>query len=81
MLEPSNNEWNCKTANIGKDTLGNLLPILTERCELSKRYTNHCVRVTTVQVLCEQGYDNDEIALVTGHKDASSVMKYCTKKT
>ena len=40
---------------------------------LSRVYTNHCVRVTVVTELKEQGFSNDEIASLTGHKSSVSL--------
>lgn len=64
------------TAVLGKETLGNFISTLSEKANLSKRYTNHCVRVTVVSVLKSKGYSNDEVASVTGHKNVSSVQRY-----
>ena len=47
---------------IGKHTIGNLLPKLSTAAGLSKRYTNHCVRVTAISILKENGKTNEEIA-------------------
>lgn len=80
MNRPSKSEWYCKSQQLGKNTLGNLMVNISTRCLLSKRYTNHCVRVTTVEVLREQGYTNEQIALVTGHKNPNSVQRYCKKR-
>ena len=38
------------------------------------------VRVTTVGVLREQGFSNEEIAPVTGHKNVASVQRYVKKR-
>ena len=38
------------------------------------------MRVTCVQVLREQGYNNESITLVTGHKDPNSVQRYAKKR-
>ena len=48
--------------------------------KLSRRYTNHCIRVTTVTVLKENGYSNSDICKYTGHKNPSSVDGYSRKR-
>lgn len=73
-------QWYCSSKVLGKNSLGNLLSTLSDQLNLSKRYTNHCVRVTTVQVLREQGYQNEDIALVTGHKNPNSVQRYAKRR-
>lgn len=65
----------------GKDSFGNFLSTISEKAGLKKRYTNHCLRVTTVTVLKEQGYSNEEVASVTGHKNVASVQKYSRNRT
>jgi len=80
LSKPTNEKWYCDTKQVGKNSLGELLPRLSTKLNLQKRYTNHCVRVTCVQVLREQGYNNESIALVTGHKDPKSVQRYAKKR-
>lgn len=81
ILRPKNeNAWYCKSQTLGHNTLGNTMANLSKKCSLSKRYTNHSVRVTTVGVLREQGFSNEEIAPVTGHKNVASVQRYAKKR-
>ena len=49
---------------------------LSKELSLSKRYTNHCVRVTGITVLREQGKSDEEIASVSGHKNAANIQRY-----
>ena len=49
---------------------------LSEKANLSKKYTNHCVRVTTVTNLKRKGYSDEDIAYVTGHKNVLSIARY-----
>ena len=76
----STNDWFCEKLPVGKNFLGELMSKLSQKADLSKRYTNHCVRVTTVSVLKEQGYTNDDICHVTGHKNPASVQRYVKKR-
>lgn len=61
---------------LGKDKLGSLMQTLSEKAKLSTRYTNHCLRVTGVNVLHENGLSNEEITNITGHKNPKSVQRY-----
>lgn len=72
--------WYSDKKCIGKNTLSNLMSDLSSKLILKKRYTNHCIRVTAVVVLKEQGFDNHDISMVTGHKDARSVNRYAKKR-
>ena len=61
-FKPSNPDWYSASKNIGKHTIGNLLKNLSTAAGLSKTYTNHCVRVTAISILKENGKTNEEIA-------------------
>ena len=63
-------------AVLGKETLGKFMTSLSKNAKLHETYTNHCVRVTVVSVLKNQGYSNEEVASITGHKNLQSVQKY-----
>jgi len=80
LAKASERAWFCSKKVLGKNLLGNLLADISQEFGLSKKYTNHCVRVTTVQVLKEQGYKNEDIALVTGHKNPNSVQHYVKRR-
>ena len=41
---------------------------LSKSADLSKRYTNHCVRATTVTLLKQQGVEDRKVCLLTGRK-------------
>lgn len=73
-------EWYCSNASIGKHTFDSLMPRLSSEAKLSKRYTNHCIRVTAITVLKENGKSNEEIAQFSGHKNHQSVQRYCRKR-
>ena len=64
---------------LGKDSLGNLMSVLSKKASLSKKYTNHCVRVTGINLMHESGMSKTDIASITGHKDERSVERYIRK--
>ena len=59
---------------MGNNTLSDMMPLLSTRANLSKRYTNHCVRVSGVTDLKDAGFSNHEVCAVTGHKNESSIQ-------
>lgn len=73
-------KWYTDKQKVGKDTMDRLLSKLSEDLSLSKRYTNHCLRVTHITVLKENGFTNQEIAANTGHKNPASVDRYNRKR-
>lgn len=43
--------------------------------ELSKEYTNHCIRVTACKVLDDAGFDTRHIMYASGHVNEASVKR------
>ena len=64
------------SAVVGKHKLGSLLCDLSKKLELSKSYSNHCLRVTGISKLHDAGFSNAEICAVTGHKNERSLQRY-----
>ena len=44
---------------LSEKTLGNMMPRMSIKYCLSKRYTNHCLRVTSTQVLDDANFEGD----------------------
>lgn len=70
----------CSSQPLSKHSIDNLMPKLSVQLNLSRRYTNHCIRVTMVTVLKENGYSNTDISTLTGHKNPMSVERYSRKR-
>lgn len=68
--------WYCRNRVLGKNTLASMMKVISQSAKLSKIYTNHAIRVTTVTVLNENGFANHQIQSVTGHKNEQSVSRY-----
>ena len=60
---------------MGHNTLSDMMPLLSTRANLSKRYTNHCVRASVVTDLKDTGFSDHEVC-ITGHKNESSIQSY-----
>lgn len=67
--------WYTKTP-MGKNTLGNMMKNLSHRAKLSKNYTNHCIRTTSIRILDKEGFNDREICQVSGHNNQSSLASY-----
>lgn len=65
--------------NVGKNKIYNLMSNLSKHLKLSKKYTNHSLRVTHITVLKENGFNNCEIAANTGHKSIPRVSSDTTE--
>lgn len=61
---------------VGHNTLGNMMTTISKDCQLSKIYTNHSLRATTVHLLDVARFPDRHIMSVTGHKAESSLKTY-----
>jgi len=77
-VDESDNLWFDKMP-VGKNTLGNMMANISEKCGLSKRYTNHCIRSTCITVLHNNGIETRHIIGLSGHKSETSVKSYCKR--
>ena len=67
--------WFCKSP-MGHKMLSTMLKRMSEDAELSKTYTNHCLRVTASKGLSDAGNERSDICIVTGHASVSSLDPY-----
>ena len=49
---------------------------ISTECGLSKKFTNHSIRVTDITVLMRLRFSASEIMLVTSHKSVQSLINY-----
>jgi len=62
---------------MGHNTIGNIMPKLSEKAGLSLRYTNHSLSATSVNILDNVGnFASRHIMTVTGHKSEASLKTY-----
>ena len=71
-------------ASVGHNKLGTFMTEISRMTKLSREYTNHSCRATTVHVLDEAQVPSRHIMSVTGHMSESSLKTYsgktCEKK-
>lgn len=63
-------------SKLGCNTLANFMSKISSTCNLSKKYTNHCLRVTGITRLARVGYTAKQIMSVSGHKSVQSLSIY-----
>ena len=64
---------------IGKNTLGNKMKAISKLANLSREYTNHSIRATSVTILDECGFEARHIMCVSGHRSEASIRSYASK--
>ena len=70
--------WYCNSP-LGAKALGDMMSNLSQRYKLSRRYTNHCVRVTSIQLLDDENVPGRHIVRISGHKSEASIKTYARK--
>lgn len=61
---------------VGKNTLGDKMKNLSKKAGLSKIYTNHCLRATSITELDRSGFEARLIMSISGHQSESSIRSY-----
>ncbi|PAA61609.1 hypothetical protein BOX15_Mlig009749g2 [Macrostomum lignano] len=64
----------------GVNWLAAFMKHVSSVCNLSKQYTNHCIRVTRIADLFDKGMPMGEIMAVTGQRSESTVRRYLARK-
>ncbi|CAH3180373.1 unnamed protein product [Porites lobata] len=78
-FSPSDEIW-FENSPIGVNKLGDMMKEISLAASLSKVYTNHCVRSTTISALDEAGIPIHRI-MQTFHRSESSVKSYCDRQS
>ena len=66
---------------LGKNNIAKLMENISLKAELSEKYTNHCIRASTVTALFHRGVDTKQICEITKHKDERSLTHYISETT
>lgn len=61
---------------LGVNKLGNMMKELSLSAQLSKVYTNHCVRATAITLWSNAGLPNRHIMAISGHRNEQSLSSY-----
>ena len=70
--------WFC-SAPLGEKTLGGMMAKLSTKYYLNQRYTNHCIRVTSLQALDDRNIEGRHIVRISEHKSVDSVRTYARR--
>ena len=64
---------------VGIHTLSNKMKSISRLAKLSRDYTNHSIRATSISILDECGFEARHIMCVSGHKSETSIRSYAAK--
>ena len=65
-------------SHLGKTPLGSFVSEICQKVGTSKHYTNHCIRVSTTNIITKSGKFNEkEVMDFTGHKSVQLLQTYC----
>lgn len=75
-MKKFNQPW-YKAIPLGHNPLDTFMSKLSDACDLSQHYTNHCIHVTGVSTLLRMGkYTPKQVMAITGHKSIHSLAIY-----
>ena len=77
-VSENDSTWYCNVPH-GEKHLGSMLSHMSLKYNLSQRYTNHSLRVTSLQTLADAKIEGRHIIRVSGHKSVSSLENYARK--
>ena len=63
-------------APLGKNTLCEMMKKMSSKAELSKVYTNHCLRASSITFLDRRGMQGKDICTVSRHKSQDGLRPY-----
>ena len=64
---------------VGINTLAGKMKQISIEAMLSKEYTNHSIRATSITILDTKGFEARHIMSVSGHRQESNICSYASK--
>lgn len=64
----------------GLNWMAGFIQQLSRKCNLTRVYSNHCIRVTRISDLRDAGHDMSDIMCITGQKSERTVRRYLSHK-
>lgn len=79
-FDDSNDIWYMNSP-VGKNVLADMMRTISRQSGLSREYTNHSIRATSITVLDTKKFSDRDIMSVSGHKSEASIKSYTGKVT
>lgn len=71
---PNESTW-FQNRPIGKSTIAKFMNNICHICDIGKKYTNHCLRVSAINIL-KSNFSDKNIMAISGHKSLASLSIY-----
>ena len=75
--QPETKETWFMRSPLGHTIIRDMLPRLCQAAVVERRYTNHCMRATSICALKKAGFEDRVVCELTGHKNPKSLESYC----
>ena len=72
-----NNDVWYERSPLGMNQISNMMGKISKEAELSKVYTNHCIRASAITTLNNAGVETRMIMTLSEHRNEASVRSYC----
>ena len=75
ITKPVTSVWYARSA-VGDHTISDFMKNLSKNAGLSRKYTNHDIRVTGLSILGRCNFSDQQIMAISGHKSVESLKVY-----
>ena len=75
--QPETKETWFMRSPLGHTIIRDMLPRLCKAASVERRYTNHCMRATSIYALKKAGFEDRVMCELTRHKNPKSLESYC----
>ena len=76
--KPADRVW-FENRPLGVNKLSSMMKVISGEAELSRVYTNHCIRATAITLWSHAGLNDRQIMAISGHRNEASLRSYSNR--
>ena len=76
--KPADRVW-FENRPLGVNKLSSMMKVISAEAELSRVYTNHCIRATAITLWSHAGLNDRQIMAISGHRNEASLRSYSNR--
>ena len=76
--KPTDRVW-YENRPLGVNKLSSMMKAISTEAELSREYTNHCIRATAITLWSHAGLNDRQIMAISGHRNEASLRSYSSR--